>query len=159
MSDGAEAEPPLYLEDFYPGQRFATESATLDAAAIKSFAGQFDPQPFHVDEAAAQDTFFQGLAASGWHTAAMTMRLLVGGGTVGGGLPIAGGVIGGGVELRWPRPTRAGDTLRVECVVEEVAPSRTRPERGMVTMRCETLNQRDELAQVMVTRLVVPRRA
>lgn len=145
-SGGAEARRLLSLEDFHVGQRFSTGRVTLDAAA-------FDPQPFHLDEAAAETSFFQGLAASGWHTAALTMRLLVE-----EGLPIAGGVIGGGCELRWPRPTRPGDTLRVECVVEKVVPSRSRPERGMVTMRCATLNQRDEAAQVMVTNLVVPRR-
>ncbi|MER2507905.1 MaoC family dehydratase [Amaricoccus sp.] len=148
----------LYLEDFHEGQRFSTGSATLDAAAIKGFAAEFDPQPFHLDEAAAESSFFQGLAASGWHTAALTMRLLVGGGAMGDGLPVAGGLIGGGLDLRWPRPTRPGDTLRVDCVVAKVAPSRSRPERGMVTMRCETLNQNDEVAQVMVTNLVVPRR-
>ncbi len=152
-SGGAEARRLLSLEDFHEGQRFSTGSVTLDADAIKAFAAAFDPQPFHLDEAAARTSFFQGLAASGWHTAALTMRLLVE-----DGLPIAGGLIGAGLELRWPRPTRPGDTLRVECVVEKVVPSRSRPERGMVTMRCETLNQRDEAAQVMVTSLVVPRR-
>jgi acyl dehydratase len=124
----------------------------MTAEAIKGFAAEFDPQPFHLDEATAQPTFFNGLAASGWHTAAATMRLIV------DALPLAGGVIGGGGEISWPRPTRPGDVLRVVCTVETVTPSRSRPDRGMLTLRTETLNQRDEPVQVMVTRLVVPRR-
>ncbi len=143
----------LYLEDFHEGQQFAGEGRReVTADAIKAFAAEFDPQPFHLDEAAAEPTFFAGLAASGWHTAALTMRLIV------EAMPIAGGVIGGGNEIRWPRPTRPGDVLRVVSTVETVTPSRSRPERGMVTMRTETLNQRDEPVQVMVSRLVVQRR-
>lgn len=143
----------LYLEDLSAGRRFTSARLEVTAAEIKAFAAQFDPQPFHLDEAAAEATFFKGLAASGWHTAALTMRLLVE-----GGLPIAGGVIGGAVDVTWPRPTRPGDILRVESEVLAVAPSRSRPERGMVTVRCETRNQRDETAQIMVTKMVVPRR-
>jgi acyl dehydratase len=145
---------PLYLEDFSPGQTFASPSATMDAAAIKAYARQFDPQPFHLDEAAAAGTFFKGLAASGWHTVSMTMRLLVD-----GGLPIAGGIIGAGVdEIRWPRPTRPGDTLRLVTEVLEVRPSRSRPEQGLMKVRTTTFNQNDEPVQVMVSNLVVPRR-
>src|SRR5688572_9242746 len=98
----------LYLEDLHEGQRFVSASRTVEAEEIKAFAAEFDPQPFHLDETAAAGSFFGGLAASGWHTAALTMRLLVQ-----GGLPLAGGVIGASGELSWPRPTRPGDMLRV----------------------------------------------
>ena len=108
MSDASAA--PLYLEDFREGQRFVSASREVTAAEIKAFAAAFDPQPFHLDEAAAERSFFGGLAASGWHTAALTMRLLVD-----GGLPVAGGVIGASGALSWPRPTRPGDVLHVEC--------------------------------------------
>lgn len=146
--------PQLYFEDLPVGFRAATGSVVIDAAAIKDFAARFDPQPFHLDEAAAEKTFFGGLAASGWHTAALTMRLLVT-----SGLPIAGGVIGAGGEVQWPRPTRPGDTLRVVSEVIAAKPSSSRPERGMVTVRSETLNQADEVVQIMTARLVVPRRS
>jgi acyl dehydratase len=143
----------LYLEDLQPGQRFTSGAHTLDTAQIKAFAQQFDPQPFHLDEAAAQSSLFGGLAASGWHTAAITMRL-----QVESGLPISGGLIGAGGEIDWPRPTRPGDILHVESEVLEVTPSRSRPDRGMVTMRSETRNQRGEVVQTLTVKLVVPRR-
>ena len=143
----------LYLEDLKVGDRFESGEHALDVAQIKAFALQFDPQPFHTDEEAAKTTFFGGLAASGWHTAALTMRLLVEGTT-----PIAGGVIGGGGELAWPRPTRPGDTLHVEVEVLEVTPSRTKPDRGMAVMRNRTLNQNGEEVQVFTVKMVVPRR-
>ncbi len=144
----------LYLGDLFVGQRFTSGSHALDAEQIKAFAQQFDPQPFHLDEQAAKDTFFGGLAASGWHVAAITMKLLVG-----DGAPLAGGVIGAGGEIAWPRATRPGDVLHVESEVMEIIPSRSRPERGMVTLRSETINQRGEVAQVLTAKLVVPRRA
>ena len=118
-----------------------------------AFASQFDPQPFHLDDEAAKATLFGGLAASGWHTAAITMRLLVG-----GGMPIAGGVVGVGGEISWPKPTRPGDVLRVESEVIEIKPSRSRPDRGMVTVRSETRNQREDIVQILVAMLIVPRR-
>ena len=123
----------------------------IDNAQIKAFAAQFDPQPFHLDEQAAATSLFAGLAASGWHTAAVTMRLLVQ-----GGAPIAQGIIGAGAEIAWPRPTRPGDVLQVESEVLEIRPSRSRPDRGMVTLRSETRNQRGEVVQVLTARLVVP---
>jgi acyl dehydratase len=144
----------LYLEDFTVGQTFDSGSLTVEVADIKAFATQYDPQPFHLDEAAAKATLFGGLAASGWHTAALTMRLLVD-----GGAPIAGGIIGAGTdELRWPRPVRPGDRLRAVSEVLEIVPSRTRPQ-GRIKMRTTTLNQNDEPVQVMVANLVVPRRS
>jgi acyl dehydratase len=141
----------LHLDDLSVGQRFTSASHTVDAAQIKAFAHEFDPQPFHLDEEAASASLFKGLAASGWHTAAITMRLLVG-----GGAPIAGGIIGAGVELAWPRPVRPGDVLTVES--EVVAITRSRPDRGTVVLRSETRNQNGETVQVLTSRLVVPRR-
>ncbi len=143
----------LYFDDLQVGQRFASRSHALDEAQIKAFAAEFDPQPFHLDGEAAKSTLFAGLAASGWHTAAITMRLLVE-----GGAPIAGGVVGAGGEISWPRPTRPGDILQVESEVLEVTPSRSRPDRGMVTLRSETRNQRGEVVQILTAKLVVPRR-
>jgi len=143
----------LYLEDLAVGDRFTSAEHALDAQQIKAFAGEFDPQPFHLDDEAAKRTLFGGLAASGWHTAALTMRLLV---TT--GMPLAGGIIGTGGELSWPRPTRPGDVLHVVSEVTEITPSRSRPDRGMVTVRSETRNQRGEAVQVLVSKLVVPRR-
>lgn len=143
----------LYLEDLHEGQRFVSPSRTITAEEIKAFATAFDPQPFHLDEAAAEASVFGGLAASGWHTAAVTMRLLVD-----GGLPLAGGIIGAGGELSWPHPTRPGDALHVECVIEKITPSRSRPDRGMLTVRIETLNQRGETAQLFVVNTLAFRR-
>lgn len=148
------AEDRLYLDDLHVGQRFTSATYVVDASEITAFARQFDPQPFHLDKDKARDTLFAGLAASGWHTAAITMRL-----QVDGGLPIAGGIVGAGGEINWPRPTRPGDTLCVVSEIEEIAPSRSRPDRGMVRVRSETRNQRDEVVQVLTAKLVVPRRA
>jgi acyl dehydratase len=145
--------PKLYLEDFAVGRRFTTSAVTVDADAIKAFAASFDPQPFHLDEAMAAKSFFGGLVASGWHTASLTMRLLVT-----SGLPIAGGVIGAGGEVQWPQAVRPGDTLHAVSEVIAAKPSASRPERGMVTVRTETLNQKGEVVQIMTARLVVPRR-
>jgi acyl dehydratase len=143
----------LYLEDFSVGRRFTSTAHTLDTVQIEAFARQFDPQPFHIDEEAAKNTFFHGLAASGWHTAAITMSLLVK-----SGMPIAGGLIGAGGELTWPRPVRPGDTLMVESEVLAVTPSRSKPERGMITVRSITRNQNGEAVQDMTTRMLVWRR-
>ncbi len=152
--DAQHANGRLYLDDLRIGQRFVSRSHAIDEAQIKAFAGEFDPQPFHLDDATARETLFAGLAASGWHTAAITMRLLVD-----GGAPIAGGIIGAGGEVAWPRPTRPGDVLTVRSEVLEITPSRSRPDRGMVTVRSETVNQRGEVVQRLTARLVVPRRA
>lgn len=156
MSTGTLERARLYLEDLQPGMvhRSEGEPTTMDAESIKAFARQFDPQPFHLDEGTAAKTLFKGLAASGWHTAAVTMKLLVE-----GGLPLAGGIIGAGVEeVRWPRPVRPGDRLRVESEVLEVRPSRSRPEQGIAKVRTTTLNQNSEPVQIMTSNLVVQRR-
>jgi acyl dehydratase len=143
-----------HLEDFAVGQTFGSGRLRIDEERIKAFAAEFDPQPFHLDEEAAQHTLFRGLAASGWHTAAVTMRLLVE-----SEIRPAGGIVGAGFdELRWPRPVRPGDELRVESEVLEVRPSKSRPDQGMIKVRTTTLNQRDEPVQVSIGNLVVPRR-
>jgi acyl dehydratase len=143
----------LYLEDIFVGQRFVTGEALVEEAAIKSFARDFDPQPFHTDSEAAKQTFFGGLAASGWHTAAITMKLLVEGGP-----KLSGGMIGAGGEIAWPRPVRPGDTLHVESEVLAVTPSRSRPDRGLVTLRSETRNQKGEAVQVLTAKLLAWKR-
>src|SRR5262249_39987838 len=123
------------------------------ADEIKAFAREFDPQPFHLDEETARGTFFQGLAASGWHAASIAMSLMVR-----GGLPIAGGIIGAGGEIAWRKPIRPGDTLHVESEIVEITRSRSRPDRGMVVARSDTINQNGEIVQTVTARLVVPRR-
>jgi acyl dehydratase len=144
---------PLYLEDFSVGDRFVTGSVDVKASDIKFFASRFDPQPFHLDEAAAAQSLFGGLAASGWHTAAMTMSLIIR-----SGFRIAGGLVGVGGEITWPRPVRPGDVLRVETEVLEVTPSRSKPGRGIVTVRNETVRQDGERVQIAVMKLMVPRK-
>jgi acyl dehydratase len=144
-----------YLDDFAAGQRYGgAMRIRVEAERIKTFAAEFDPQPFHLDEQTARGTFFGGLAASGWHTAAVTMRLLVD-----SDLKPVGGIIGAGFdEFRWPRPVRPGDELRVESEILEVRTSTSRPEQGLLKIRTTTLNQRDEVVQMSVGNLVVPRR-
>ena len=143
----------FYLDDLKVGQRFTSATYAVDEAQITAFAREFDPQPFHLDDEAAKATLFGGLAASGWHTAAITMRL-----NVGSGLPIAGGIVGLAGELSWPKPVRPGDVLHVESEVLEVTPSRSRPDRGVVTVRSQTKNDRGEVVQVSTMKLFVPRR-
>jgi acyl dehydratase len=143
----------LYLEDLAPGQKFSSHAEEITEAEIKSFAEKFDPQPFHLDHEAAKTTLFGGLAASGWHTAAFTMRL-----HVTGGPKFAGGIIGGGGEINWPAPTRPGDVLHVDSEILEVTPSRSKPDRGMVLLKSETKTQDGRVVQAMTVKLVVPRR-
>lgn len=143
----------LYLEDLYVGQRFESRKHLVTAEEIKKFAAEFDPQPFHLDAAAAKASLFGGLVASGWHTGALTMRMLVE-----GAAPIANGVIGAGVEMSWPRPTYPGDELQVVSEVMEITPSRSKPDRGMVLLKSETSNQRGEVVLALKSKLVVPRR-
>lgn len=133
----------LYLEDLYVGQRFESGPHTLDEEQIKLFANDFDPQPFHTDEEAAKDSFFGSLAASGWHTAAITMRLLT------ESVPLAGGLIGAKTEMTWPKPTWPGDTLHVESEIESITPSRSKPDRGIVVMFSRTLNQDGDAVQTL----------
>ena len=144
----------LYLEDVFVGQRFVTASHFLTVDEIKTFASAYDPQPFHTDAEAAKDSFFKGLAASGWHTAAMTMRLMVD-----GEFKPAGGILGVGFEeLSWPRPVRPGDELHAKSEVLEVRPSKSRPDRGMIKARTTTYNQNEEPVMMFTGNLLVPRR-
>lgn len=156
MTDPTQAQERgelLYLEDLEVGQRFTTAGYALDEASIKAFALQFDPQPFHLDNDAAEKSFFGGLAASGWHTAAITMNLLVTSGP-----PFAWGVPGAGGEITWPRPVRPGDVLHVQAEIVEIRPSRSRPDRGIVLIRNETRNQNDDIVQLFIARVIVPTR-
>lgn len=139
----------LYLEDLAIGRRFRAEPATVTLADIKAFATSFDPQPFHLDEEAARASLFGELVASGWHTAALTMRLLT------ECAPIAGGLIGTGGRLEWTRPVRPGDRLAVEAEITSVAASRSRPERGVAEMRIVTTNQRGETVQRLTAKILV----
>jgi acyl dehydratase len=143
-----------YLEDFAAGQTFESARALVSADKIRAYAAEFDPQPFHLDEAAARDSIFCGLAASGWHTASLTMSLLVR-----SDLGPAGGFIGAGVdELRWPVPVRPGDELHLRCEVLETRESRSRPTHGLMRVRVNTLSQRDETVQTFVATLLVQRK-
>lgn len=143
-----------YLEDFSPGQKFGSGKLRVESDRIKSFAAEFDPQPFHLDEEAAGRSVFKGLAASGWHTASLTMRLLVE-----SEIKPAGGIVGAGFdEFRWPRPVRPGDELHLESEVLEVRESKSRPEQGVIKVRTTTMNQNGEPVQVFVGNLIVPRR-
>jgi acyl dehydratase len=140
-----------YLKDFQAGQTFGSGRIHIDADRIKSFAAEFDPQPFHLDERAATGSILGGLAASGWHTAAITMRLLVD-----SDLKPAGGIVAAGFdEFRWPRPVRPGDELRVESEVLEIRASKSRPDQGIIKVRATTLNQNNEAVQVSVGNLIV----
>jgi len=144
----------MYLEDFAVGQKFASSALPVSTGDIKAFAAAFDPQPFHLDEQQALGTMFRGLAASGWHTAALTMRLLCD-----SEFRPAAGIIGAGVEeLRWPQPVRPGDALRVESEVLEVRVSKSRPDQGLLKMRVTTLNQSAAAVQIFTANLLVPKR-
>jgi acyl dehydratase len=143
-----------YLEDFAAGQVYRSNRLPVDKGQILAFASQFDPQPYHLDEEAARKSVFKGLAASGWYTAAMTMRLLVE-----SDFRPADGILGVGLEeLSWPRPVRPGDELRVESEVLEVRPSKLRADRGVIRVRTTTFNQNDQPVQIFTGNLLVPRR-
>lgn len=143
----------LYFDDLKVGDTSITGTYEVSAAAIRRFAGEFDPQPFHLDDEAARHSMFGGLAASGWHTAAITMRLLVSGGP-----KLANGVLGAGCELEWTMPTRPGDVLHVESEVVELIPSRSRTDRGTLVLRSKTINQHGQVVQDMTAKLIVARR-
>jgi acyl dehydratase len=143
-----------YLEDYAVGQTYRSGSVAVDTPQIKAFAAAFDPQPFHLDDEAARASLFQGLAASGWHTAALTMKLLVS-----SELQPAGGIIGaGGEEIRWPRPTRPGDVLTCVSEILDTRPSAKRPNQGLIKVRTTTLNAAQDPVQVIVMHLLVQRR-
>jgi acyl dehydratase len=142
-----------YFEDFAVGQTFASSALRVDSDAIKRFAAEFDPQPFHLDEAAADRSMFRGLAASGWHTAALTMKLCVT-----SEFRPAGGILGIGGELTWLKPVRPGDELHAEVEIVETRESRSRPEHGIVKVRIATVNQDGETVQTFAPTIFVERR-
>ena len=153
MNPEARGPEPLYFEDLRVGQRFLSGSYRIDEDRMKAFAAEFDPQPFHLDAIAAEASFFRGLAASGWYTAAVAMRLLTT-----SGLHIANGLIGLGGEIEWPRPTRAGDVLTVESEILEITPSRSKPHQGIVKIRSTARNQNGQPAQIFTAKILVFRR-
>jgi acyl dehydratase len=156
-SEGVNRPPgatPLYLEDLEVGRVFTAGPITVTEEEIVEFARRYDPQPFHLDrEAAARHPIFQGLAASGWHTAALMMSMVA---QALKDLPW--GVVGSGGELQWTRPVRPGDTLRLEVTVMEVSPSRSRPDRGTALMRNRVLNGAGEVVTEFSPRIIVQRR-
>jgi acyl dehydratase len=147
------SQDALYLDDMQVGQKFTSGTYLMSEDRIKQFAAEFDPQPFHLDEAAAQASVFKGLAASGWHTAAVAMRLLVT-----GGLPFAAGAIGMGGEIEWPRPTRPGDILQVESEIVEIIPSRSKPNQAIIKVRSTTKNQKAEPVQIFTAKILAFKR-
>jgi acyl dehydratase len=149
MDQAEQTRRLLYLDDLQVGQRFTSGSYHVEEDRLKAFAAEFDPQPVHLDEAAGRASIFGGLAASGWYTAAVTMRLMVT-----GGVPFAAGIIGLGGEIAWPRPTRAGDVLRVESEIVEIVPSRSKPNQAIVKVRSTTLNQNGEPVQVFTGKIL-----
>lgn len=143
-----------FLEDYQVGQTYSSSVARVESGRIRSFAAEFDPQPFHLSEEGAAGTVFGSLAASGWHTAAMTMRLVVE-----GTLRPAGGVVGLGFdEFRWPSPVRPGDELRAETEILEVRLSKSRPGHGVIKVRITTATQHGRPVQIAVGHLLVPGR-
>jgi len=144
----------LFLDDLHVGQKFAAGPVSVTADDIIRFAGEYDPQPFHLDPEAAKKTIFKGLVASGWHIAALTMRMLTN-----GGFPISTGIVGVGGEIAWPHPVRPGDELRVESEVVDIKPSRSQSNRAVVTMCSQTRNQNGETVQVLTAKLIAFARA
>jgi acyl dehydratase len=143
----------LYLDDLYIGRRFESRVHQLDAEQIKAFAAEFDPQPFHLSDEGASRSLFRTLAASGWHTAALTMRLLV------ESVPLADGLVGAELQLAWPKPTRPGMSLQVFSEIVDIVPSRSKPHMGIVTMRNDTRDQHGELLQTFTVKMPVSRRS
>jgi acyl dehydratase len=154
MNQSNELFELLFLEDLHVGQRFTSGSYTMDESRMKAFAAEFDPQNFHLDNAAADASLFQGLAASGWHTAAVAMRLLVT-----GGLPFAHGIVGLGGEISWPKPTRPGDTVQVESEIVAITPSRSKPNQAVVTVRSTMFNQNREPVYVFTAKILAFKRS
>ncbi len=144
----------LYFEDFRLGQKYkSAEPVRVSAKEITEFAEKYDPQPFHLDENAGKSSFFKGLAASGWLTAAIVMRLRV------DTIRLHGGMIGAGVEeIRWTEPVRPNDQLRTETEVIGLRRSKKRPELGLVTIYTLTLNQREEVVMKSTVKFLAPLR-
>jgi acyl dehydratase len=151
--ENAPPSSPRYFEDFAVGMSFVTETLDVSREDIVRFASEFDPQPFHVDPDAAANSFFGTLVASGWHTAALTMRLMVG-----SPLAIAGGIVGAGGEIKWPAALLPGDRVHVAIDITATRALRTRPTLGMITTRARTTTQRGDVVQELSANLFVPRR-
>jgi acyl dehydratase len=147
------SEKQLYLEDLSVGQEFVSREHHVDAEQIISFASQYDPQLFHLNPEAAQHSFFKGHVASGWHTAAITMRLVV------ESVPFAAGIIGLGGGISWPRPTRPGDELHVRSRITEIQPSKSKADRAIVHLQALTYNQAGDVLQELTAKLFVFRRS
>ena len=143
----------LYFEDLHVGQRLHSKSVTIDAQEIIRFARDNDPQFFHLDEEAAEEGMFHGLVASGWQTAALTIKLLLDSAEP----PFAGGVVGADAHVSWKRPVRPGDRLRVESEITHVAASPKRADRGFVAIRATTFNQKDEIVLTIASTLAILR--
>ena len=143
----------LYLEDLYVGQRFESRVHQLDADQITKFAAEYDPQRFHLSDEGAAGSMFGTLAASGWHTMALTMRLLV------ESVPLADGVIGASTEVAWPRPTRPNMALKVFSEITDIRPSKSKPDMAIVTMRSETRDQDGQVVQIFTARMPVYKKA
>ena len=140
----------LYLEDIKVGDRFVSREYEMKLDEIKQFAQAYDPQEFHLDEDKAEDhPIFQGIAASGWHTAAVTMRLWT------ECFPIAKGLIGSESSMRWPRPTRPGDRLRVEVEISAITPSKSKNDRAIVSYVTQALNQHGDVLFISTTKIIV----
>jgi acyl dehydratase len=153
LNPPASTQPRLWFEDVHVGRAFVSREYEITETEMIAFARHYDPQPFHTDPMAARQTFFQGLAASGWHTAAVTMRL------VAERVPLAGGIVGAGTDhLSWPPATRPGDRLHVKSVVKSLRPPRSKPDRGLVIFHCTTCDHRDEPVQILMPKLFVPLR-
>jgi acyl dehydratase len=150
-----EQEKELYFEDFHPGMKFdSLRSYKVTADEIKEFAERYDPQPFHLDQAAGESSFFKGLAASGWLTSAIVMRLRV------ESIHVAGGMIGAGVEeMRWTQAVRPGDSLRTEAEILGVRHSQSRPQYGIVRSRTVCYNQKDEVVLRSIVNFLAPLKA
>jgi acyl dehydratase len=145
-------QPEMYFEDFYPGQHFKSlRTYRVTAKEIVSFGQRYDPQPFHIDETAGKNSFFSGLAASGWLTAAIVMRLRV------ESINVKGGIIGAGVEeMRWTNPVRPEDRLRTEAEILRARRSVNRPDFGVIRSRTTVFNQRDEVVMKSVVKWLAP---
>lgn len=143
----------LYLEDLKVGDKWVSRSEKVTIEEIKQFAASYDPQPYHVDEERAKDTFFGQLVASGWLTSGITMRLMV------ESIPLASGLIGASAELSWPRPTYANDTLYIEAEVKDIKPSKSKPDRGIVIVDITTFNQNDKVVQLFRCSMMTFRRS
>lgn len=155
IDPGSSSSAPIYFEDMTVGRHFNTGSVTLVEAEMIRFAEEYDPQPMHTGAGAERDPLFGGIIGSGWHTAALTMKLVVGGEL----RSDARGRIGLGIELlRWPTPARAGDILTAVTEILDARASTSRPDRGIVKLRTLTYNQRREVMQELVANVLVPRR-